>query len=131
MVRYFTLAEASALLPEARRRIEEVAALSGELRELLSALQRGSAEPPGGIPEAKALEARVHEGLEWFEEKGVQVKGVAPALLDFPARVGREDILLCWLQGEEEIGWYHRPEAGFLGRAPIAELGLGPEGPEP
>ncbi len=124
MVRYFTLAEASALLPEARHRIEEVAVLSGELRQLLMALQRGAAEPPGGIPEAKALEARVHEGLEWFEEQGVQVKGIAPALLDFPARVGGEDILLCWLQGEEEIGWYHRPESGFLGRAPIADLDL-------
>lgn len=124
MVRYFTLTEASALLPEARRRIEEVAVLSGELRELLMALQRGADDTPGGIPEAKALEARVHEGLEWFTEHGVQVKGVAPALLDFPARVRGEDILLCWLQGEEEIGWYHRPDAGFLGRASIAELGL-------
>ncbi len=125
MTRYFTLNEASALLPEARRRIEEVAALSGELRELLMALQKG-ADEPGGIPEAKALEARVHERLEWFEQRGVQVKGIAPALLDFPARVDGEEILLCWLQGEEGIGWYHRPEAGFLGRTPIAELGLAP-----
>lgn len=126
MVRYFTLSEATALLPEARRRIEEVAALSGELRELLMALQTGAEQPPGGIPEAKALEARVHERLEWFTEQGVQVKGIAPALLDFPARVGGEDILLCWLQGEQEIAWYHRPEAGFLGRAPISGLGLAP-----
>lgn len=126
MTRYFTLDEASALLPEARRRIEEVAALSGELRELLVALQKGADEPLGGIPEAKALEARVHEGLEWFEQQGVQVKGIAPALLDFPARVGGDEVLLCWLQGEDGIGWYHRPEAGFLGRAPLSELGLAP-----
>ncbi len=125
-MRYFTLTEASALLPEARRRIEEVAALSGELRELLMALQKGADEPPGGIPEAKALEARVHERLEWFDQQGVQVKGIAPALLDFPARVSGEEILLCWLQGEEGIGWYHTPQAGFLGRAPIDELGAPP-----
>jgi hypothetical protein len=31
-------------------------------------------------------------------------------------------VLLCWTEGEERIGWYHLPDAGFAGRKPIEEL---------
>lgn len=124
MTRYFTLDEARALLPEARERIGEVAALVVDLQRLQQALQRGGQSELGGIPEAKALEARVDEALQWFTTAGIQVKGIAPALLDFPARTPDGDVLLCWLQGEPELAWYHPLETGFLGRAPIAQLDL-------
>ncbi|MBS1196082.1 MAG: hypothetical protein H6R33_802, partial [Actinobacteria bacterium] len=32
------------------------------------------------------------------------------------------DVLLCWTEGEERIGWYHSPEEGFAGRRPVEEL---------
>jgi hypothetical protein len=25
-------------------------------------------------------------------------------------------VLLCWLEGDEELAWYHRADLGFLGR---------------
>ncbi len=125
MRRYFTLEEASALLPEARWRIHEIARQVAELQAIAAAVDQGSDAPSGGVPEAKALDARIHEGLDWFTRQGIQVKGVAPALLDFPALVDGRELLLCWLQGEDEIGWYHSVETGFVGRAPISELGQG------
>lgn len=125
MTRYFTLAEARALLPEAQERIHGVADLMAELQTLVRALRaEHPAAADGGLPEAKSLEARIHEGLEWFEQAGIQVKGVAPALLDFPAQVGGEEVLLCWLEGEADIDHFHPTDSGFLGRAPITELGL-------
>jgi hypothetical protein len=121
----FTYRTATELLPEARDRIGRVARLAGALQQLARRIDDGGAEP-GGVAEAKALEAQVDEELGWFRDRGVQVKGVAPALLDFPARAVLEGaprtVLLCWREGEDELAWYHPVESGYLGRAPIAEL---------
>ena len=39
-------------------------------------------------------------------------------LLDFPSiRDGRE-VYLCWQEGEDAIGFWHEPEAGFARPAP-------------
>ncbi|HEX8346789.1 MAG TPA: DUF2203 family protein [Actinoplanes sp.] len=37
-------------------------------------------------------------------------------LVDFPADLGGVPVLLCWLEGEAELGWYHRLDLGFAGR---------------
>jgi hypothetical protein len=52
-------------------------------------------------------------------EAGVQVKDVDVGLLDFPARRGDEDVLLCWQVGEDEVAWWHGLEEGFAGRKPL------------
>lgn len=126
MTRHFTLDEAADLLPEARRRISEVAELTGKLQRLGREVQQAEGEPPdGAVPEVKALQAHIDDKLDWFRENGVQVKGVAPALLDFPAETSDGDeVLLCWLQGEDELAWYHPTDIGFVGRGPISELDL-------
>jgi hypothetical protein len=129
----FTHEEATALLPEARRRIAEVATMVADLqRRRLDAGggagggARGDAGRGGGsaTPELKALEAAIDEALSWFSQQGIQVKGVAPALLDFPAHATidgeRRPVLLCWREGEERIDHFHLPETGYLGRTPIA-----------
>jgi hypothetical protein len=47
---------------------------------------------------------------------GVEVKGLAPLLLDFPAEFDGVPVLLCWLEGEQRLDWYHRLDLGFAGR---------------
>jgi hypothetical protein len=37
-------------------------------------------------------------------------------LVDFPAVIDGHDVLLCWLEGEPDLGWYHPTELGFPGR---------------
>ena len=59
-----------------------------DLVELQSALNQGTTSPLGGLPEAKALEARLSEILGWFSAEGLDLKGIAPLLLDFPAQLG-------------------------------------------
>jgi hypothetical protein len=114
--RTFTLEEARRLMPEVIFRADEVVAIRADLVELRSALEQGTASTLGGLPEAKALEARLGEILGWFTAEGLDLKGIAPLLLDFPSQIGGEPALLCWLEGERELRWYHRPEYGFAGR---------------
>lgn len=113
------MAQARALVPELRRRAARIVTLRADLAELSAALRSGESSALGGVPEAKALEARLAEALGWFAEQGVQLKGWAPLLVDFPAVLGGEQVLLCWLEGDEELGWYHRVDLGFAGRRPL------------
>jgi hypothetical protein len=129
----FTLDEARKLIPEVLDRAAELVAVRADLVDLQTALARGVPSPLGALPEAKGLEARLSELLGWFPEQGLDVKGVAPLLVDFPARLNGETVLLCWLEGERELGWYHKPEHGFAGRRVIPALGPppGPPGAPP
>lgn len=123
MARLFTLAEARALMPEVQRRAGAYIGLRADFAEAGAALRSGNPAAVGGIAEAKSLEARVHEEVEWFREQGIQVKGIAPLLIDFPAIVDGRQVLLCWLEGEAQLAWYHPVELGFMGRRRIEELG--------
>jgi hypothetical protein len=117
--RIFTLEEARLLMPDLLAKADDVVRARADLVEVQSALNLGMVSPLGGLPEAKALEARLSEILGWFTAEGLDLKGIAPLLLDFPARLDGDTVLLCWLEGERELGWYHRPEHGFAGRRPI------------
>jgi len=115
----FTVEEARGVLPEVRARADEMIAIRADLVELAGALRQGEPSPAGGLAEKKALEARMNELAEWFPARGIEIKSLAPVLLDFPAHFDGEDVLLCWLEGEQELGWYHRLEYGFAGRRRI------------
>ena len=58
----------------------------------------------------------VDENIQSIHEKGILVKGIEHALVDFPSiREGRE-VYLCWHSGEEEIRYWHEINVGFSGR---------------
>ncbi|HET9186985.1 MAG TPA: DUF2203 domain-containing protein [Acidothermaceae bacterium] len=116
MSRQFSYAEAAALLPEVFQVTADIIDVRADLAELGDALTNGTDSPLGGVAEMKALEARLHELLGWFPANGIEVKGAAPVVIDFPGTLLGADVLLCWLEGEPELAWYHRPELGFLGR---------------
>ncbi len=108
--------EARSLMPLVRGYVDELVGLRADLAELAHDLRNEGRSPLGGIPEAKAFEARVAEILGWFEEQGVEVKGIAPVLVDFPAVLDGRSVRLCWIEGETALGWYHLSELGFPGR---------------
>jgi len=116
VARTFTLEEARSLLPELHSRAEQVITVRADLIELAGDLAHGTPSALGGRAEAKALEARLDDLLSWFRGQGIEVKGWAPLLLDFPGEVDGEPALLCWLEGDTGLEWYHRPEHGFAGR---------------
>ena len=117
--RTFTLVQARELMPEVLRYGSELVEVRADLVELQTALAAGRRTPLGGLPEAKACQARLSELLAWFPAQGLDLKGFAPLLLDFPAEFDGDAVLLCWLEGEAELGWYHKLAHGFAGRRRI------------
>ena len=114
MRRLFTLDEARAELPLVLAAAAEVIELRADLAEATARLRDGDRSV--GLPEVKATEARLSEVLDGFVGSGIEVKGFAPLLLDFPSLLDGREVLLCWLEGETDIGWYHDPASGFAGR---------------
>jgi hypothetical protein len=54
---------------------------------------------------------------------GIEVKGVAEGLLDFPAEIEGVAAYWCWRAGEEDIAWWHPRGTGFAGRRPVPGAG--------
>lgn len=114
--RSMTLAQARELLTLLRPQLDELIALRADLAELRADLSADGVSTLGGLAEAKGLEARLFATLEHLAARGAQVKGFAPVLLDFPGERDGRSVLWCWLEGDQEIEWYHRTDAGFPGR---------------
>ncbi len=119
MDQIFTVRQARDLLPAVVAHAEQLIAVRADLAELQADLRRGVPSPLGGLPEAKGLEASFSELLAWFANRGIEVKNFAPLLLDFPATLDGQPVLLCWLEGESALTWYHRLDCGFAGRRVI------------
>lgn len=113
MDRTFTLDEARALLealrPDLERIVDIRAELAGKARD-------HNAGRDVAVADIKALEARMSQLLDGLGPRGVEVKGYAPLLLDFPVRHGNSVVLACWLENEPALEWYHDLDVGFMGR---------------
>jgi hypothetical protein len=118
----FTVAEARAELARLRPVLEELVAVRADAAELAASLTVGG--PPtalGGLPELKGAQARLDDLMTAVQQTGAELKGFAPLLVDFPAELDGVDVLLCWLEGDAELAWYHRVELGFAGRRPLPD----------
>ncbi|WP_139488678.1 DUF2203 domain-containing protein [Brevibacillus dissolubilis] len=60
------------------------------------------------------LEFKMH--LNSVQSKGIQIKEIDYGLVDFPAVIDGEEVLLCWREGEEAVSYYHGLYDGFAGR---------------
>lgn len=125
-MRYFTVAEAEALIPALERIFAAVAELLAQAEVKARALkdrQDAGAEDPAADAIARSqlqfltrdIDARMRE----IVELGALPKGVDPALVDFPARLDGREVYLCWRLGDKAIGHYHGVEEGFSGRKPL------------
>ncbi len=131
MPRLFTVEEANEALetlrPIAERMVEHRRALArAQIRqaELVTQIAgNGGDLSPGEVRDAMEEVAREVDGIadcvRQIDEAGVQVKDLDEGLLDFPARRGHEDVLLCWKVGEPEVAFWHGLEEGFAGRKPL------------
>jgi len=126
--RYFTVEEANEALADVRPLTEELVAHRRALVELQErqaavttriAGNGGNVEPSelqevqGMLDEAVAGIARC---VARIHELGALVKDLDDGLVDFPARRGDEDVLLCWRLGEDAIEFWHGPDEGYSGR---------------
>ena len=113
----FTVPEARAELARLRPVLDELVRLRADAAELAASLRPGGRETSlGGMPEWKAAQARLDDLMTTVQRTGAELKGFAPLLIDFPAELDGVDVLLCWLEGDSELSWYHRVDLGFAGR---------------
>lgn len=113
----FTVAEARRELARLLPTLDQIVAIRADAAELAAACApEGTPSALGGLPEFKAAQARLDELMSEVQHTGAELKSFAPLLVDFSANHDGVPVLLCWLEGERELGWYHRRDLGFAGR---------------
>jgi hypothetical protein len=118
----FTVAEARAELATLLPVLAELIVVRADAAELTVSVRQGGAPTAlGGLPELKAAQARLDDLMTTVQQTGAELKGFAPLLVDFPAELAGVPVLLCWLEGDAELAWYHRLDLGFAGRRPLAD----------
>ena len=125
-MKLFTVEEANALLPTARRIVAGIKRAHGAIvsRREAARLAAEGAERGGGFMPAGGEYVRavltLAERTSELEALGVQLKDYARGLIDFPTMRDGRVVLLCWQLGEgDRIEWWHDLEAGFAGRQPL------------
>ena len=107
-MRHWTLDEAVAALPEVRGQVQRLRVLA-------------KARPTANGQGAR-LDEEIASILADLNSEGIVVRDADRGLIDFPALApSGATYLLCWLDGEPTIDWWHWPDAGFAGRTPITD----------
>lgn len=132
MTRLFTVDEANALLPELERRLHMLQRLYCEAKAgyvELKQLKAVGKKPDGTLimdydfrvarRRFERLVRRINRDVKGISGLGCQVKHVELGLIDFPARIGGERVLLCWRLGEPAVAYYHGEQDGYAGRRPV------------
>jgi hypothetical protein len=62
---------------------------------------------------------RITELIDQINRSGAELKDLDLGLIDFPHRRDDRMVYLCWMYGEEEIGFWHELDAGASERKPL------------
>ena len=121
--RHFTVEEANAALGWVAERIERLRSARTRLtdEEVREALSDAAPMNGGGDPGREVSEAflEMRSALTDLQEQQIVLRDLDRGLVDFPAlRDGRE-VFLCWVEGEDEIGYWHDLDTGYGGRQPL------------
>ena len=123
-VQHWTLEEATTALPEVRATVQRIRRLVSEAQERAQAGggDGAAASGNGHGPAVRGDDRELHALIATLTDRGIIVRDPARGLIDFPAQApGGDTYLLCWLDGEDAIEWWHWPDAGFAGRTPLSE----------
>ena len=125
--RHYTLDQANAVrgwVAERVRWIQEaratLVALGAEAGEAVAALDPDAGGSYPGPEVARPL-VELSRAVAELEAVDIVLRDVDRGLIDFPAIRDGEEVYLCWLLDEDEIAFWHRPDAGFAGRRPLEE----------
>jgi hypothetical protein len=121
--RHYTLEEANTALGW----VQDALAALRTAREGLSdeeareALAEAGPQNGGGDPGRVVSEAflQLRDAITRLQEAEIVLRDLDRGLVDFPAIRDDREVYLCWLEGEDEIGYWHDLEAGFAGREPL------------
>lgn len=122
--KYFTVAEANALIPDLMECVPRLQSLYSsmmtqfpDMKQVREKVNLNSGSPQGAEYLRVALTA--NKVVKHFEDMGCVLKGIENGLVDFPALREGKEVLLCWKMPEKEILFWHDLNSGFAGRQPI------------
>ena len=133
--RYFTVAEANALVPALEVRFGKVMRLRAQLRAAYDALD-AVGEPPTaetlerreGPDETRKLRGRFRALLEALPRarrcrraRRGERSYLDIGLCDFLGEREGRDVWLCWQYGEKAVAFWHEIGEGFGGRYPLLD----------
>jgi hypothetical protein len=93
-------------------------ALGTKAGEAVAALDPDSGGSYPGRDVARSL-VELSRAVAELQAVDVVVRDVDRGLVDFPSIRDGEEVYLCWLIEEQEVAFWHEPEAGFAGRQPL------------
>jgi hypothetical protein len=118
--KHYTIEEAKALLPQIRQWLGQVIDFEQKLLQLDTRLRGlgSSGDDVGGetLNTAMKMRADLHEVIQEFESREIQIKDLERGLIDFPALRDGKEIFLCWEKDEDEIEFWHELDTGYPGR---------------
>ncbi len=89
-----------------------------EARKALSEAAPGNGGGPAGRAVSEGF-LELGDALAALQAMEVVVRDLDRGLVDFPSLREGEEVYLCWKEGEEEIAFWHDPDAGYGGRRAI------------
>jgi hypothetical protein len=119
--RWWTVEEANAALERVAAIVEQARAAAEAARDDAEGLRTRVRGNGHGSPAVDL--SGMKEPIDALEAEGIVLRDIEQGLIDFPAKTsaGRA-YWLCWVVGEPEVAFWHWPEDGFAGRAPITDL---------
>jgi hypothetical protein len=121
--RHYTLEEARGELPWLRARLEAMRRARARLtdedaRQALAAAAPGNGGGGAGRAAGDAF-VELQAAVAALDEREIVLRDLDRGLVDFPALCDGREIYLCWVDGEDDIGFWHELDAGYRGRRPL------------
>jgi hypothetical protein len=121
--RHYTVEQANAALPwvsERLMRIQEALAVVDEPEStvLLKELDPTHGPSYPGRRVATAVLSLLGATTQ-LEALDIVLRDPRRGLVDFPSIRDGDEVYLCWQLDEQQVAWWHEPEAGFAGRQPL------------
>jgi hypothetical protein len=123
--RHYSIEQANAVRGWVAERVQwirdaraRLVALGGRAGDAVAALDPAMGGSYPGREVARSL-VELSRALGELEAVGVVLRDVDSGLIDFPAIRDGEEVYLCWRLDEDEIRFWHEPDAGFAGRQPL------------
>jgi hypothetical protein len=123
--RHYTVDQANAVRGWVAERVSwirdahaKLVALGSRGREAITSLDPAGGGSYPGRDVARCL-VEISRAVGELGAVDVVLRDVDRGLIDFPSIRDGQEVYLCWLLDEDEIGFWHEPEAGFSGRRPL------------
>jgi hypothetical protein len=128
-IRFFTLDEANALLPRIRQQLSLLREIRKRIVGLQAKVDIEELVAAGAQPDKRRLDELLnsidadvqsfHRTLEGFHAMGCELKDLERGLVACYSMRANEVVYLCWMDGEEAIGWWHPLDTGYKDRKAI------------